>query len=272
MAISTHESAPQSRPPKKRRTTPPWLKALGRHDLPDRVSISGRPHDRVQTLKHDFFAATGLYAPTQGDGPRMTFKVGRRAALFGVPLAWLGRGLTSREARLYAAFADLAGVPDFAGRIGDDAFAHVYVEGRPLKKGDAVDDAFFPTLEALMEQVHAREAAYVDFEKRENIIVGDDGKPYLIDFQISFKRPSGFIGRLWSTRWLLRKLQASDRYHLLKHWRRFRPDQLDEATMSLAQHVPNYIKWHRTLTRPLMNFRRQALAKLDPARANYKRQ
>jgi hypothetical protein len=258
--------------PNKRRTTPPWLKALGRHDLPDRVFIAGRPYLRVQTLKHDFFAATGLYAPADGDGPRMTYKVGRRARLFGVPLAWLGRGLTNREARLYAAFADLAGVPDFAGRIGRDAFAHVYVEGRPLKKGDAVNDAFFPALQSLMEQVHARRAAYVDFEKRENIIVGDDDRPYLIDFQISWQSPPDWRGRLWPMRWLLRKLQASDRYHLLKHWRRFRPDQLDAEMMAVAQHVPSYIKLHRTLTRPLMNLRRQALARLDPARANYKRQ
>lgn len=255
----------------KRRETPAFLRALGPTDLPDRLTIAGEPFVRGKTLKHDFFAATGLYHAEADANRKMIYKVGRRYSLFGFPMAWLGRKLTRREARLYSAFADLDGVPNFAGLIDDSSFAHVYVEGRPLRKGDVVNDEFFPRLEAIMQQVHERRAAYVDFEKRENIIVGDDGWPYLIDFQISFQQPNAWWGKLPTTKWLLHILQTGDRYHLMKHWRRIRPDQLDEATIAKSRQLPWYIVAFRVAINPFQLFRRRTLAAIDPARANYKR-
>ncbi|MBK5965354.1 hypothetical protein CCR95_14980 [Thiocystis minor] len=57
--------------------------------------------------------------------------------------------------------------------------------------------------------------------KWENILVGDDGLPYLLDYQIHFRPPPEL-----PLRWLLHWGQQADLYYLHRHWRRCRPDQL----------------------------------------------
>ncbi|MFM8951864.1 MAG: hypothetical protein ACKOOF_02200 [Planctomycetaceae bacterium] len=68
--------------------------------------------------------------------------------------------------------------------------------------------------------------AHVDLHKRENILVDDDGRPHLIDFQISFALPRSnrLAARLCGG--LMRLLQRCDDYHLFKHRLRHRPDQI----------------------------------------------
>jgi serine/threonine protein kinase len=236
-----------------------WLNALGRGGLPSELSVAGRAYRLAKVLKHDFFAATGLYESADG---RAILKLGRRGRLFGVPMTWLGRLLTRHELRLYRYFDDLPGIPRVLCEYGDNGFVHVYVEGHELRKGERLADDFFPQLAALLDQVHARDAAYVDLEKCENIIVGDDGRPYLIDFQISWHWPAERGGRTRPTRWILQVLQRSDAYHLLKHWRRFRPDQMSEEQLTASRRPPIWIAWHRLLFRPFTLLRRRILEHL----------
>ena len=171
----------------------------------------------------------------------------------------VGRWLAQREARAYAALGNIEGIPRFLGRWGDNGFVHEYVEGHPLRRYEIVNDEFFPRLAALLGAVHAHDMAYVDLEKRENILVGDDGKPYLIDFQISFALPAGRWKRSRLARFVLRRLQESDRYHLLKHHRRHRPDQLTAEQLAASRRRPFYIDLHRYLFRPLTLLRRRTL-------------
>lgn len=239
--------------PEKRQ--PAWLRALGRSDLPEQVEFGGFVYRRVQVFKHDFFAATGMY---QGDGGKIVLKMGRQAWLLALPMAWIGRFLAHREVRLLSKAAGIEGVPRLVGRWSRTGFAHDYVEGRPLQKEDRPGDDFFPSLERLLDELHARDLAYVDLEKRENILLGEDGRPHLIDFQISYDL-SRFGRRFWPARAMLRMLQRSDRYHLLKHWRRLRPDQLTEAQWREAKRPPFWISWHRRIFRPMTVLRRHVL-------------
>ncbi len=243
---------PSIQPSSKR--TPHWLRALGRHDLPDTVQICGVEYARIKVFKHDFFAATGLYAAAQ---QRIVLKIGRQAPLLIVPLRWIGRALKRREARLLQKTQHLEGVPAYIGDWSDTGLAHEFIEGEPLTKGTAIPDDFFPRLEALIQHMHALGIAYVDLEKRENILFGADGRPWLFDFQIGWDRSGWFL-----TRWALRILQRSDRYHLLKHWRRARPDQLDDDRRREAARLPFWISAHRMLFRPVTLLRRRILVLL----------
>src|SRR5262249_21210083 len=159
---------------------------------------------------------------------RVVVKFGRRAPLLGLPLAWLGRFMIGHESRLYTLVDGLNGVPSFEGRIGGITFAHAYADGHDLSRNDRPADDFFPRLAELIRPIHARQIACVDLEKRENILVGADGRPNLIDFQISWHWPAESGGRTAIARRVLSLLQAADRYHLYKHWRRMRPDQLSQ--------------------------------------------
>ena len=64
-------------------------------------------------------------------------------------------------------------------------------------------------LHDLLREIHRRNVAYVDTNKPENILLGDDGRPYLIDFQISWDLDS-LLGNNPLTRWWLRTCQREE--------------------------------------------------------------
>lgn len=223
--------------------------------MPPAFELDGERFEHVQTFKHDFFAATGLYAGPSG---KVVLKIGRQASAWGVPLAFIGHVLARRESRMLQAVHGIHGVPELLGRVLRTGLVRRYVEGRPVRKEDQLDDAFFPALSRMLDEIHRRNMAYVDLEKRENILRGDDGAPYLIDFQISWHVRS-WIGRVGPLRWILRVLQRSDRYHLMKHWRRLRPDQVGLSTMEGDSRPPFWISLHRIFFRPITLIRRRIL-------------
>ena len=229
-----------------------FMHALGEAGLPGEVELEGRRYLLTSTHKHDFFAATGFFATE--DGSKAVVKIGRTVSFLGLPTRWVGRWLQRREVRAYLKLADLVNIPRVLGEVGDTGFAHVYIEGAPLSKHRAVPDGFFEKLFTLMAELEKRGIAYVDTNKPENIIQGEDGLPYLIDFQISFD--SGSWWNLWPARKILAAFVRSDRYHVLKHKKRFRPDQLTEAERAKVEKRNLLIRIHRTLTRPYFLIRR----------------
>jgi hypothetical protein len=237
------------------------LRALGRADLPATFTLGNHTYAHEKTIKHDFFAATGFYR-RQSDGRRAVLKVGRTQDYAGVPLQWLGKWLCDRELRFYAACADLPHhVPAILGRVGPTGFVHDYVPGHPLSKHRPIPDTFFDDLFALLNVLHRRNIAYVDTNKPQNILQGDDGRPHLIDFQISFDLHD-FGGDNPLTRTILRRLQKEDLYHTLKHKRRLRPDLLTEEERHLAEQKSWFIRLHRFLTKPYFLFRRRTFNRL----------
>ncbi len=236
-----------------------WLYALPEARLPRLVTCRSVRYAHVKTFKHDFFAATGLY---RGRERLAVFKMGRQNEFLTIPMHWLGALLTRREVRIYERLQDTPGVPRLIGTVGKNGFLHEFVPGHPLARNEQVSDTFFDELLALIEGLHARHMAYVDLNKRENVLVGDDGRPYLIDFQVSLHLPPVGWRRLWPVRWLLRRFQQGDRYHYLKHKRRLRPDLLSDRQRAEVGRLSVWIRLHRWLTRPLTKLRRRTLKRL----------
>lgn len=242
---------------------PALLRALGRDEPPEEITVEGRTYRKAEVLKHDSWAATAIYA----DGAdRIVCKLNRRQPIFGLRMGWLGRRLARRESAFYAALADLPCVPPGCGpvyhngRLLKNAAAHRYVEGRPLKPHDRLSSTFFDQLERWFAEIHRRGIVYMDLHKRENVLLGADGLPYLIDFQVSL----GFGPRPWFPpwRWLARLLQAGDRYHLQKHRQRH---SLDGACASEPAR-PWWIRLHRVVAQPLRQMRRRLLVLLGVRR------
>ncbi len=241
-----------------------WLGALGKGAPPERFELDGATYRLEQVFKVDFFAATALYAGARG---RVVLKLGRTAPLFLFPMQWLGRALARHEARLYRLVADLDGIPRFLGEWGPTGFVHEYVEGRPLQPKEHVPDDFFERLRELVAGLHARHIAYADLEKNENILLDAQGRPALIDFQISWHWPpdprdrrgaSGFLPHALG-QWILTSLQGSDWYHLQKHRRRHRRDQMTAEEIAQSYVLQPSIRWHRRLNRPFQRVRRGLL-------------
>lgn len=237
-----------------------WLYALPSGTLPPTAVCRGERYELIETFKHDFFAATGLYRSPRGE--LAVLKLGRETALFGIPMAWIGRWLARREFRLYKLASDLPGVPALIGMAGRNGLMHAFVPGRALGRDEAVDDQFFARLAELLTALHARCVAYVDLNKRQNILLGEDGRPYLIDFQISLHLPRKGVGRLGPARWLLSRFQAADWYHYAKHKRRLRPDLLTPEERTRVEKLSVWIRLHRLWARPATHVRRWVLRRL----------
>jgi hypothetical protein len=142
------------------------------------------------------------------------------------------------------------------------AVAHDYVEGHPLGRGELVSPDFFPKLEVLLTEIHRRRMAYVDMHKRENILVGVDSQPYLLDFQISFVPSRRWPGNTVFGQTILELLQKADTYHLKKHIRKERRARgAAIATPGFAE-LPWYIRLHRVIGMPLRWLRRTFLVTL----------
>jgi hypothetical protein len=215
-------------------------------------------YHRVDIFKHDSWAATALYQ--SATGTRRVVKFHRQSSVLGLPMAWFGRLVARHERGLLERLRDVEGVPAVAGAVQNqgrrlpNAVARAFIGGHPLARHERVDDAFFPALRQLLETLHRRKIAYVDLHKRENIIVGEHGQPWLIDFQISLAWPRGV------PRWpVFELLRRSDEYHLQKHWSLCRPDQCGFDAADLARRRPWWIRLHRLFAQPLREARRRLL-------------
>lgn len=113
--------------------------------------------------------------------------------------------------------------------------------------------------------------AYVDLEKAENVLVGDDGRPYLFDFQIAWCWSAKWGGELWPIRRVRGWFQHGDLYHLGKLQRRTRPDQLTREALAATYHRPWYVRVYRWFVRPLLWTRRLVLDRVAPREAGVER-
>ncbi len=243
----------------KRNSFAAQMRAMGEADLPATFSAGDEVYHHQRTIKHDFFAATGIYATNHGK--RAILKMNRPTEFMGLPLQWLGRFLCDREVRCYQALADVPNIPAYLGKVGQTGMAHAYIEGRPLAKSMPVPDGFFDQLRELFDLMNRRGIAYVDTNKPENILLGEDGRPYLIDFQINFALHD--FGDNALSRAILQRFHAADLYHLCKHKKRLRPDLLRPDEANLAKRRGWLIRTHRLLTRPYFLLRRRTIKRLE---------
>jgi RIO-like serine/threonine protein kinase len=140
-----------------------------------------------------------------------------------VPLSrFVARRLLERERAALAHLDGLDGVPRIheRGGRGDDGTEGVlertYVPGVPLSQAKALPENFFDELDALVEAVHARGVCHNDLHKEQNILVGEDGRPWLLDFQLASVH--GSRDKTFTTR------AREDLRHVEKHRRRYTRD------------------------------------------------
>ena len=141
------------------------------------------------------------------------------------------------------------------GRRLRNAVARTFIAGHPLGKDERVNAAFFPSLRAALREMHRRGIAYVDLHKRENVIVGDDGRPYLVDFQIGFDVTHPRVRWLPGIEAIFAKLCVGDLYHLEKHLRKADPS----AAPYQAPEIPAWLRVHRLVAVPFRQLRRRLL-------------
>ena len=224
------------------------LRALGRKELPESLGLDGRLFRLERTFQHRFATAVGLYACGE---ERVVCKVHRRASLFGLPLEGAGRLMAAYETAVLAKLQGIPGVPTLRRSPLPAAVVREFVPGEPLHTSTRVGDQFFPELLALLRRIHERGLAYVDMEKPENILVGEDGRPYLFDFQIAFYVPRRALGETTLVRAVRGWFQRGDHYHAMKHFRKVRCDLLSEEQVAAIRRRPLAVHVGNVLMAPL---------------------
>lgn len=250
------------------RPRPSYLRALGKAEPPETIGVDGRTFYLREVFKHDSWAATARYgehaeSPSKSTEERtIVCKLNRQSPIGLLPMRWLGRWLARRESGFLKELAGVSGIPhvynsiEIEGRPVAHVVAHDFVEGAPLSIAPAnqIDERFFEHMDALMHELHRRNIAYVDLHKQENVIVGVDGRPHLIDFQISIKVPKLFLFRP-----LMSILAQCDQYHVGKH-------RQAHGLSNDAAKRPWIIRMHRAIAVPFRTVRRRLLVWLGVRR------
>jgi hypothetical protein len=212
----------------------------------------------VRVLKRDTFGRVELLE-------RGAERAVRRVACGGaLPLSrWIAARLLARERRALAALAGLAGVPaelrepDWVraapsdGRVPPETQVLVrsYLSGSALHQADALPADFFEHLERLVGELHARGVCHNDLHKEQNVVVGPDGRPGLIDFQLASVHPRA--GAIFRSRC------RDDLRHVDKHRRRYmQPGRGPAGLPPISSARPPrsaLALWWRRLVKPLYN-------------------
>lgn len=100
-----------------------------------------------------------------------------------------GRLLLRAEAETYRRLADIPGIPHCYGLI-DGCLVLEHIDGPSLRSADASltdRERFFAQLLETLETMHARGVAHGDLKRKDNVLVGPGGRPYVIDFGIAWR-------------------------------------------------------------------------------------
>lgn len=128
-------------------------------------------------------------------GAAVAVKRPRRGALTGA----ITRRAIRREHAAYRRLEGIAGVPRLIGLTRSGWLVVEFVDGRSLRAmQDEIADRerFFARLLETIRAMHAAGVAHGDLKRKDNVMVGEDGSPRLIDFGIARVRGRGLLDDL----------------------------------------------------------------------------
>ncbi len=189
----------------------------------------------LRELKRDVFGSVEL---VEGTGGPLVRRVASGSRLPGSRV--VARVLMGRERRALVALEGQIGVPELRVDEGLDGLPDAqgrrprrgetllrsYLPGRALHQATHLPRDFFDLLDELVLEVHRRGVCHNDLHKEMNVVVGEDGRPALIDFQLASvhrRRGRGFRARA-----------SEDLRHLEKHRRRYTRDGRGPAEAAIG--------------------------------------
>jgi len=150
----------------------------------------------------------------------------------------VGPILIRREAGALRKLDGVTGIPRFVGRIDRYALAIGHIPGISLDRNteSPLTKGFYTDLRGVIDDMHGRGVAHCDLRSRGNVMLGDDGKPYVVDFAACV-----FLGRGINPffKWLFGQFVLADRNAVLRIKKRLSPELLsEEESAELATPLP----------------------------------
>ena len=112
------------------------------------------------------------------------------------PFIWrkLGEAALRRERKIYGRLRGVPGIPDCLGLLDDKHLVLDYISGdsyRRLQHELENRDLFFVRLLKTIKDMHSTGVAHGDLKRKDNLLVGPDEQPFIIDFGLaSIRRAS----------------------------------------------------------------------------------
>lgn len=133
-----------------------------------------------------------------------------------------GRMIAKREYLALERLKGIKGIPVAPFLLDENAVCYEFIFGKTLKETppELISDDYFFLLEELVEKMHGKNLVHLDIRNRRNILVTDDGKPALLDFQTS-------LNLKHIPRFFHKMLKDIDYSGIYKNWNRVKPQLLD---------------------------------------------
>ncbi len=140
----------------------------------------------------------------------------------------VGPILIRREYGALRKLMGVTGIPALVAKIDRYAIAIEHVSGISLDKRPSSDipNEFYSELRRVIDDMHAHGVAHCDLRSRGNVMLGDDGKPYVIDFGACVFRGRGLNPFI---KWLFSQFVLADCNAVLRIKKRMSPQLLSES-------------------------------------------
>tara|TARA_Y100001001_G_scaffold119548_1_gene117532 strand:+ start:3018 stop:3746 length:729 start_codon:yes stop_codon:yes gene_type:complete len=185
----------------------------------------------------------------------------KRTNKIGVFTRRVSEHFIQHEYKIYQRLEDIAGIPKCYGLSDDGSLILEYIDGSSYREKEYIlenRDQFFIDLLALILSIHKAGVSHGDLKRKDNILVGENDQPYLIDFgtAMSLNSKNKFIKR-----WLYNFSKQTDLNAWIKHKYSRQYDQITEddlayySSSKLDKLIRLTRKFWRTLT--LRRFRKK---------------
>ena len=185
----------------------------------------------------------------------------KRTNKIGVFTRRVSEHFIQHEYKIYQRLEDIAGIPKCYGLSDDGSLILEYIDGSSYREKEYIlenRDQFFIDLLALILSIHKAGVSHGDLKRKDNILIGENDQPYLIDFgtAMSLNSKNKFIKR-----WLYNFSKQTDLNAWIKHKYSRQYDQITEddlayySSSKLDKLIRLTRKFWRTLT--LRRFRKK---------------
>ena len=139
----------------------------------------------------------------------------------------IGRLLIAREYKALKKLSSCVGTCDNIIRIDKFTLSYKYVEGQNLssfaRRNNTIDVNFFINFEKAVKEMHSRGIVHLDLRTGSNVIISEQGKPLIIDFN-SYLNLNMIPGKT-----LKKLLKSVDLSGVYKYWMKMSPETLDQS-------------------------------------------
>lgn len=106
------------------------------------------------------------------------------------PWPWrsLGQAAIRQEHAIYTKIAGVPGIPQCFGLLGGERLVLEYLEGGTFRQRESEITDWDRVFERLLETIrgiHAHGVAHGDLKRKDNLVIGPDERPYIVDFGVA---------------------------------------------------------------------------------------